>query len=126
MKALALVFLAATMVAGCATSRIWAVSGVEKQDRVVRVTYETSDLQNPPVSNKKAGNIAVRECKRQGYGYTEQSVQGARYCLGGDGAGSCPVWRVELEYRCGGIAIPTNESVRTAVVRTDPYAIPRH
>lgn len=125
MKILALVFLAATMVTGCATSQNWAVSGVEKQDRVVRVTYETSDLENPPVSNKKANNIAVRECKRQGYGYTEKSVQGARYCTGGDETGSCPTWRVELEYQCGGITAPTNASVRTAAVRTDPYATPR-
>jgi hypothetical protein len=90
-------FLAA--LAGCATSKQWSVSGAEKDEGLVRVSYEFPEAREPVVSEKAAHELAEHRC--EGWGYDDaQPIPGQlRQCSDMDD-GSCNLWTVTREYQC--------------------------
>jgi len=123
MKALALSLCFATLAAGCATSQEWSVSGGKGADRVVRVAYATSDLANPPISDRKAGRLAARQCDLNGYSGTENEIRGTLQCTSGSQDNACSSWRVEHEYQCSGNVEASAATQLSSTVRMDPYAV---
>ncbi len=85
--------------AGCATSQPWTVSGGDKGQGLVQVSYEFPEFEEPSVSEEQATRIAQNRC--EGWGYNDaQPIPGQlRQCSNMD-AGNCDLWKVTREYRC--------------------------
>ncbi len=83
----------------CATSQKWAVTGGDRSDGVVKVSYEYPEFQQPEVSDAQAMKIALSRCS--GWGYDEaRPVPGqTRQCSNMEGA-NCNLWTVTREYQC--------------------------
>jgi hypothetical protein len=96
-------FLAAAAVllslAACATSQKWAVSGGDRTDGVVRISYEYPEFQQPEVSDEQAMKIALQRCEGWGYRGAEPIAGQLRQCSNMEGA-NCNLWTVTREYQC--------------------------
>jgi YecR-like lipoprotein len=85
--------------AGCATSKQWSVSGAEKDERLVRVSYEFPEAREPVLSEKAAQALAEHRC--EGWGYDEaESIPGQIRQCSSMNDGSCSLWTVTREYQC--------------------------
>ncbi len=85
--------------AGCATSKQWSVSGAEKDEGLVRVSYEFPEAREPVVSEKAAQELAEHRCEGWGYDDAEPIAGQLRRCSNMDD-GSCSLWTVTREYQC--------------------------
>lgn len=105
MKMIAPCLFAPGLLSGCTTSPKWTAERSGQADGVVLVSYDTADLAIPPISIKKANNIATRRCAMLGNTYIETQVNGAQHCSATDAAGACSLWRVKYEFQCAGNAV---------------------
>jgi hypothetical protein len=94
--AAAALFLSLT---ACATSRQWNVSGGDRSEGVVRVSYEYPEFEQPELSDEQAMQIATSRCNGWGYEDAEPIAGQIRQCGNMDGA-NCNLWTVTREYRC--------------------------
>jgi hypothetical protein len=98
-----LLFLAAATallnLAGCATSKQWAVSDSDKQQGLVRVSYEFPEFREPSVSDSQAEKLALNRCSGWGYDAAQPIPGQLRQCSNMDG-GNCDLWKVTREYQC--------------------------
>lgn len=85
--------------AGCATSKQWSVSDTEKDEGLVRVSYEFPEAREPVVSEKAAQELADHRCEGWGYDDAEPIAGQLRQCSDMDD-GSCNLWTVTREYQC--------------------------
>jgi hypothetical protein len=85
--------------AGCATTQQWAVSGGDREDGVVRVSYEYPEFQQPELSDEQAMEIAASRCNGWGYDDAEPIAGQVRQCSNMNGS-NCDLWSVTREYRC--------------------------
>jgi len=86
-------------VAGCATNKEWAVSGGNRADGVVRVSYEYPEFKQPTLKDEQALRIAANRCNGWGYDAAEPVAGQVRQCSNMDGS-NCDLWKVTREYRC--------------------------
>ena len=96
-----LVFLLAltAIVTGCATSKDWTVTGGEKEQGLVRVSYEFPEYQEPAVSEERAEKLALNRCEGWGYDDAQPIAGQLRRCSNMDN-GNCNLWMVTREYQC--------------------------
>lgn len=113
MKAAAPCLFALVLLTGCATSQGWSVNSVDQPDGVVLISYETDDLESPPIGIDKATSVATRYCTTMGYHRTESLVDGERQCSGTNAAGACSLWQVDLEFQCAGDWVASPEMLET-------------
>lgn len=85
--------------AGCATRDPWAVSGGERQEGLVRVSYEFEEFHEPEVSEQQAAELALKRCAGWGYDSAEPIAGQLRQCSNMDD-GNCDLWKVTREYQC--------------------------
>jgi hypothetical protein len=85
--------------AACATSQKWAVSGGDRSDGVVRVSYDYPEFQQPEVSDAQAMKIALGRCSGWGYEAARPIPGQTRQCSNMEGA-NCNLWTVTREYQC--------------------------
>jgi hypothetical protein len=85
--------------AACATSQKWAVSGGDRSDGVVRISYEYPEFQQPEVSDEQALKIALGRCEGWGYHDAEPIAGQLRQCSNMEGS-NCNLWTVTREYQC--------------------------
>jgi hypothetical protein len=83
----------------CATSQKWAVSGGDKSDGMVRISYEYPEFQQPEVSDEQALKIALVRCEGWGFQDAEPIAGQLRQCSNMEGA-NCNLWTVTREYQC--------------------------
>jgi len=99
----ALRFLAAAALllslGACATSQKWTVTGVDRTDGVVKVSYEYPEFQQPEVSDAQAMKIAMGRCSGLGYDAARPIPGQTRQCSNMEGA-NCNLWTVTREYQC--------------------------
>jgi YecR-like lipoprotein len=88
-----------TAFAGCATNRQWAVSGGEKHEGLVRVSYEFPEYREPEVSDQAAEKLALQRCEGWGYDHAQPIAGQLRQCSNMDN-GNCNLWTVTREYQC--------------------------
>jgi hypothetical protein len=93
-----LIALAATL-AGCATNKQWAVSGGEKNEGLVRVSYEYQEYREPEVNEAAAQELALHRCEGWGYEDVQPIAGQLRQCSNMDD-GNCNLWTVTREYQC--------------------------
>ena len=68
----------------------------------VLISYDTTNLQNPSISDQHASRIAGSQCSLLGYGATEPAVHVTQQCSSVDSSGSCILWQVQKSYSCTG------------------------
>jgi hypothetical protein len=93
-----LIALTATF-AGCATHKQWAVSGGEKNQGLVRVSYEYQEYREPTVNEAAAQQLAQHRCEGWGYDDAQPIAGQLRQCSNMDD-GDCDLWTVTREYQC--------------------------
>lgn len=116
--ALSLVVLAG--LAGCASTASYSTIQDRNAGKVL-VSYETDELQNPPLSLKHANHIATKRCQMLGYSYTERQVHVAQQCSAADNAGACSLWQVANTYQCAGDAIAEPRFPPAVATAIPPY-----
>ena len=85
---------------GCATTgQQWGVSGGDRAQGVVRVSYEYPEFHQPAVSDAQALQIAVNRCTGWGYKDAEPIDGQLRQCSNKNGS-NCDLWMVTREYQC--------------------------
>ena len=85
--------------AACATSQKWAVTGGDRSDGVVRVSYDYPEFQQPEVSDAQAMKIAQGRCAGWGYEAARPIPGQTRQCSNMEGS-NCNLWKVTREYQC--------------------------
>jgi YecR-like lipoprotein len=83
----------------CATGQKWAVTGGDRSDGVVKVSYEYPEFQQPEVSDAQAMKIALGRCSGWGYETAKPIPGQTRQCSNMEGA-NCNLWTVTREYQC--------------------------
>jgi hypothetical protein len=91
--------IAALHLAGCATSDRWAVSGADKANAVVRVSYEYPEFQEPELSDAQAEKLALNRCNGWGYDAAQPIAGQIRQCSN-MADGNCDMWKVTREFQC--------------------------
>ncbi len=85
--------------AACATSNQWALSGGDRSDGVVRISYEYPEFEQPAVSDEQAMKLALGRCEGWGYDDAEPIAGQIRQCSNMEGT-NCNLWTVTREYQC--------------------------
>ena len=85
--------------AACATNQKWAVTGGDRSDGVVKVSYDYPEFQQPEVSDAQAMKIALGRCSGWGYEAARPIPGQTRRCSNKEGA-NCNLWTVTREYQC--------------------------
>jgi hypothetical protein len=85
--------------AACATTEQWNVTGGDRSEGVVRVSYEYPEFEQPELSDEQAMQIAASRCNGWGYEDAEPIAGQIRQCGNLDGS-NCTLWTVTREYRC--------------------------
>jgi len=85
--------------AACATSQKWAVSGGNRSDGVVRISYEYPEFEQPTVSDEQALKLALGRCEGWGFDDAEPIAGQIRQCSNMDGS-NCNFLTVTREYQC--------------------------
>ena len=97
----------------CATSKEWSITGGDRTDGLVRVSYEYPEFHQPSLSDAQAALIATRRCNGWGYERAHALAGQLRQCSNMDGA-NCDLWRVTREYQCEGQGQGASESIADA------------
>jgi hypothetical protein len=98
-RLLALTAVLSSMLAGCASSKQWTVTGGEKEEGVVRVSYEFPEFREPAVSEAAAEKLALHRCEAWGFDDAEPIAGQLRRCSNMDD-GNCNLWMVTREFQC--------------------------
>jgi len=93
-----ILILAAVVLAGCTTYKLWTESGSSEEEAVVRLTYEYRRFESPQVDERAGIDMARDHCKDWGSPAATRKGE-ARQCTDGT-ASDCSKWRVVREYRC--------------------------
>ena len=107
---LASFILITAALSGCATQP-WAVSGGERNEGLVRVSYEFPEFHEPAVSEREAEEIALKRCEGWGYDHAEPIAGQLRQCSNMDG-GNCDLWKVTREFQCTRSVAQANQLAR--------------
>jgi hypothetical protein len=89
----------AAVFAGCATSKQWAVTESDRDEGLVRVSYEYPELQEPRLSDEQAIKLAESRCNGWGYDDAEPIAGQLRQCSSMN-SGNCELWKVTREFQC--------------------------
>ena len=85
--------------AACARSQKWASAGGNREDGVVRLSYEYAEFHQPEMSDAEAEALALNRCNAWGYREAEPIAGQLRQCANMED-GNCNLWTVTREYQC--------------------------
>ncbi|HEU4591731.1 MAG TPA: YecR family lipoprotein [Steroidobacteraceae bacterium] len=91
----------ASGLSACASTQKWSAAGGNRQQGVVRLSYQYPEFRQPQVSDVQAGKLAQSRCNAWGYRHAEPIEGQVRQCANKDG-GNCNLWTVTREYQCSG------------------------
>ena len=83
----------------CATTEKWSATGGNREQGVVRLSYEYQEFKQPAMSDADADALALHRCNTWGYEKVEPIEGQVRQCANMDD-GNCNLWSVTREYRC--------------------------
>ena len=84
---------------GCASTQRWSPSGGDREQGLVRLSYEYPEYQQPEVSDAQAETLALNRCNSWGYRKVEPIAGQVRQCANMDD-GNCNLWTVTREFQC--------------------------
>jgi len=85
--------------AGCATSKQWSVTDSDRNEGLVRVSYEYPEFHEPQLSEEQATKLAESRCNVWGYDDAEPIAGQLRQCSNVEN-GNCNLWTVTREFQC--------------------------
>jgi hypothetical protein len=85
--------------AGCATSKQWSVTDSDRNEGLVRVSYEYPEFHEPQLSEAQAMKLAESRCNVWGYDDAEPIAGQLRQCSNVEN-GNCNLWTVTREFQC--------------------------
>lgn len=91
--------LAMAAFTGCASTQKWSPAGGNREQGLVRLSYEYSEYQQPALSDSQADALALNRCNAWGYRKVEPIAGQLRQCANMDD-GNCNLWTVTREYQC--------------------------
>jgi hypothetical protein len=100
---LLLVILPVLALTACATTREWSASGGNRNEGIVKLSYQYPQFQQPALSDAKAAQLAENRCNVWGFARADVIPGQVRECSETDG-GDCTLWTVTREYQCSGDA----------------------
>ena len=83
----------------CASTQKWSAAGGDRQQGVVRLSYEYPEYHQPEVSDSQAAALALNRCNSWGFKRVEPIAGQVRECANKDD-GNCNLWTVTREYQC--------------------------
>jgi hypothetical protein len=86
---------------GCATTQKWSATGGNRQQGVVRLSYEYPEFHQQEMSEAQAQALAANRCNSWGYRKAEPIDGQTRQCANVDD-GNCTLWTVTREFQCSG------------------------
>ena len=84
---------------GCASTQDWASAGGDREQGVVRLSYQYPEFRQPEVSDTRAIALALNRCNAWGFSKAEPIAGQIRQCANVDD-GNCNVWTVTREFQC--------------------------
>lgn len=102
MTRLLIVGISLAVISGCAVMKQWSATGGSRSDGVVRLSYETGEMEVPQLSEQQAIRLAAQRCRAWGYSGAEAFGGVTRQCNAGGGFSGCARWTVTKEYQCTG------------------------
>jgi len=87
--------------AACASNQHWTPAGGDREQGVVRLSYEYPEYRQPQVSDTQAQTLALNRCHAWGYEAAEPIAGAIRQCANVDD-GNCNLWTVTREFQCKG------------------------
>jgi len=92
-----------TAIAGCATEKVWEVSGGSRADGTVKLSYEYRLLQKPKANTYQGDDLATTKCQSWGYAGARAFGKPVEQCKDrSSDDGSCISWVVTAYYECLG------------------------
>ncbi|WP_407278199.1 YecR family lipoprotein [Aromatoleum evansii] len=122
-KILAALALAA-LLSGCAVTRDWSATGGSRADGVVRLAYESHEMEDVRVSEAQAVKLAAQRCKTWGYSGAEAFGGVTRQCTKFGGFSGCSQWTVTKEFQCTGTGTATETSAPAPAATPTPTPTP--
>jgi hypothetical protein len=83
----------------CTSTQTWASAGGNRQDGVVRLSYDYAEFHQPEMSDAEAKSLALNRCNAWGYREAEPIAGQVRQCANMDD-GNCNLWTVTREFQC--------------------------
>lgn len=84
---------------GCASTQHWSPAGGNREEGLVRLSYEYPEFQQPQMSESQAQKLALNRCNSWGYRKAEPIAGQIRQCANMDD-GNCDLWSVTREFQC--------------------------
>ncbi len=94
-----LLIIAAVLLAGCTTYKMWSEGDSDSDNGIVRLTYEYRKFESPLVDERGGVELAKERCRDWGLPAQAQRKGEDRKCLSGNES-NCSRWLVIREYRC--------------------------
>ena len=91
--------LTLVVLTGCASTQKWSPSGGNREQGLVRLSYEYPEYRQPSVSDAQAEALALNRCNSWGYKKVEPIAGQVRQCSNMDD-GNCNLWTVTREFQC--------------------------
>lgn len=107
MKAYLPAALAAVVLSGCVTTKIWSATGGSRADATVRLSYTYGPFEQPRASEQQALSLAASRCAAWGYNGAEAFGGAEQRCTAPAGLGGCNQFEVTKEYQCTGTGNPS-------------------
>jgi hypothetical protein len=96
---LALLIPVFAVLGGCATSERWSQPSGDRDNGIVKLSYEYDDAIEPTLSRVDADRIAENRCKSWGFQQASLIPGDVRSCSNETG-NRCELWKVTREYQC--------------------------
>jgi len=96
---LVLTLLSLAALTACASTQKWSPSGGNREQGLVRLSYEYPEDQQPAASDAQADALALNRCNSWGYKQVEPIAGQVRQCANTDD-GNCNLWTVTREFQC--------------------------
>jgi hypothetical protein len=94
-----LLIVAAALLAGCTTYKLWSEGDSDSDSGIVRLTYEYRKFESPQPDERGGVELAKERCRDWGFPAEARRKGEQRRCVSGDEA-DCSRWQVIREYRC--------------------------
>ena len=100
-RLIAVLALLVFALSACVSSRQWTANGGNREQGLVRLSYQYPEFHQPDVNDAQALDLAAHRCAAWGYKKAEPVAGLVRECSSSEG-GTCAAWTVTRQYQCSG------------------------
>lgn len=119
MKKMLVAITLGALLSGCAVTKDWSATGGSRADGVVRLSYDSGEMETVRLNEAQAVKLAAQRCRTWGYAGAEAFGGVTRQCSQLGGLSGCARWMVTKEFQCTGTGAEVPMTGRTAA----PYSV---